>query len=130
MDSTSAEVAANVLLRERAARQSLVDRLQANSFWATFGGRMVLPAGTAALLLGINAIWSGGPAASTLLAVAVAGVFWLSVELAQLNRRVHAVAAVLDSTGVLEAFISSNEIQTTRSNKPLQPTSGGRIPAE
>jgi hypothetical protein len=96
---------------------------------------MVLPAGTAALFLGLSAVWTGGPAAPTVVAVVVAGVFWLSLELATVSRRLRDLTAVLQANGVLTEFIdgaarrgtfsSGDPGRTMRSNTPLQPTSGG-----
>ena len=107
---TDIDVKADLLLKDTATRQLMVDRLLRRSGWQDFPTRM-LPtiAAVAGALFAWSAWGSGGHEASRALVTgALILVFWLSIALVDVVGRVRALTKILERSGALDQFVAES----------------------
>ena len=104
------EARAAVLLHERAKRQALVDRLAGDSAWTRFVSMLVAPIAGGAVFVLISSSWvrEDFRLTAAVLVSAVTAVFWLSIGLVQVTRRLQALTTIMRMDGVLERFVSGS----------------------
>ncbi len=114
---TNPDVQADILLKEAALRQGLVDRLLARSAWGEHAARglVTLPAVAGALF--VWSVWAFGREGSShaFVSGALILVFWLSVALVDVAGRLRVLTKILERSGVLDQFI---EKQTKHPHPP------------
>ena len=106
---TEIEAKANVLLREAAARQTIVDRLLGRSVWNTFVRAMIVPVISNVLFLLLWSIWAQRRPefAGIVLGGALSALLWVSLAVMQVAGRLRALAMILERSGVLAQFVGA-----------------------
>lgn len=107
---TDIEAKANVLLREVAARQIVVDRLLGRSVWNGLVRAMTVPVIANVLFLLVWSVWaqSRPEFAGIVLGGALSALLWVSLAVMQIAGRLHALATILERSGVLAQFVAAD----------------------
>jgi len=121
---TDIEAKANVLLREAAARQIIVDRLLGRSVWNGLVRAMMVPVIADVLFLLVWSIWAQNRPefAGLLLGGALSALLWVSLAVMQVAGRLRALATILERSGVLAQFIGADSSLTNAGSKALPGT--------
>jgi len=100
---------ANVLLRDTAARQAIVDKLLGRSLWNWFVTAMLVPVLANLLFLIAWSGWfRGRPEYSAIfLGGALSSLVWVSLAVMQVAGRLRALSTVLERSGVLAQFVGT-----------------------
>jgi len=111
---TDIEAKANVLLRDAAARQIIVDRLLGRSVWNGLVRAMIVPVIANVLFLLIWSIWAQNRPefAGIVLGGALSALLWVSLAVMQVARRLRALATILERSGVLAQFVGADRSLT------------------
>jgi hypothetical protein len=104
------EAHAAVLLHERAKRQALVDRLAGDSGWTRFVSTLFAPIAAGAVFVLMSSSWvrEDSRLVDAVLVSALTGVFWLSIGLVQVTKRLQSLTTILQMDGVLERFVGGS----------------------
>ncbi|MGH7488334.1 MAG: hypothetical protein ACREMY_22470 [bacterium] len=99
---------AAILLKDAAARQTLVDRLLGRSVWNGVVTTLLVPLSVSTLGLLIWSAWARGRPeyADVVVGGTLSAVFWLSVALVQVVRQLRALATILERSGTLSRFVA------------------------
>lgn len=106
---TDMETKANVLLRESAARQVVVDQLLGRSMWHGLVRGLAVPVIANVVFLLAWSLWARDRAevADLVVGGALSALLWVSVAVMQVAGRLRALAIVLERSGVLAQFIGA-----------------------
>lgn len=105
MSDVDVNVQADMFLKQAATRRAEVERLLGRSVWdGVLTTMLVLVIVSVLFLIG----WSGWsqerPDSSILLAGALSSLLWVSLAVVRVTWRLHALATVLERSGVLNEF--------------------------
>ena len=118
------ETKANVLLRETAARQAVVDRLLGRSVWNGFVTSMPAPViANVLFLIAWTASYRDRPEHSAVfLGGALVSLAWVSFAIMQVASRLRALSTILERSGVLAHFVGTDaELVGAHSDGPTCP---------
>jgi hypothetical protein len=105
---TDIEGKANVLLKEAATRQLMVDRLLGRSVWKEYVMQMLVPLSAMAAALFAWSAWGheSQQATRVILSGTLILVFWLSIVAIGVTSRLRLLTKILQRSGGLDAFLS------------------------